>query len=551
MLRHTVQSPLIHKGKIIYSAHIDKFVLNNLPALDDRSDVIVCEHGHGEKTNAASVLLDNMAILHGNKICIHYGEHYWTYNDLLHKSNQIARYIVEQHGFKPGNRLLIHSHNTPMQIACWFAGIKAGGVCVLTMPLLRSTELSYIIKKSQITHFLCENKLFPEALDAVALSKSSLTALSFSAYGDDHEIIDRACIRNDYHFSNVLTSLNDPAIIAFTSGTTSSAKGVVHHHGDLLAICEKFPKSILQLNSQDVCCGTPPIGFTFGLGALVLFPLRFGASSVLLEDNTIDHLLKTLKQHPEAVFFSNPTLYLRILNQMNLECFTELRHCVSAGEHLSRSTFIRWQEATGRNLINAIGSTELLHIFMSTCPSDSEYRGLGKALDGFEAKLIDTKGNVIENESPGHLAIKGPVSCKYLNNQEDQRKYVNRGWNMTGDICIQKSDGSFWYQSRADDLIISSGYNISGYEIEDILLGHPHIQECAVVGVNDNDRGQIVKAYIVLKQGVSGNEALAKEIQLFVKQKIAPYKYPRAIEFLSKLPKTNNGKIKRSALRYE
>ncbi|MGQ0813252.1 MAG: benzoate-CoA ligase family protein [Gemmatimonadota bacterium] len=468
-----------------------------------------------------------------------------SYAQLLALSNQIANVLVDDYGVQPGQRVLLRAPNNALLVACWFAVLKAGAIVVCTMPLLRSRELQYILNHAQINLSICDARFTDDLKQA--LPHSHTPTLSH-ALVDFSELGARIAAKPET-FDNARTGREDVAIIAYTSGTTGDAKATVHFHQDMLAVCDCFPPYVLKPDPDDIFCGSPPLAFTFGLGGLVLFPMRIGASTLLLELATPPHLLEAIAEHRPTILFTSPTAYRAMLTKLGDFDVSSLKQCVSAGEALPLATFNAWRDATGIDIIDGIGATEMLHIFISASGADIRPGSTGKAVPGYEARVVDDDMNDVAIGEVGRLAVRGPTGCRYLANEERQRAYVRNGWNLTGDAYRRDADGYFWYQARTDDMIVSSGYNISGPEVENVLLDHPAVLECGVVGVANEERGQIVKAFVVLKPDFSESAALVKELQDFVKQQIAPYKYPRSIEFMKALPRTNTGKLQRFRLR--
>jgi 2-aminobenzoate-CoA ligase len=496
--------------------------------------------------NCATELLDQMAARHPQRVCVRATGLSWTYGDLLEKANRIAGVLVEEMGLVPGNRVLLHAPNNPMLVAAWFAVMKAGGIAVTTMPLLRAKELTDVITKAQISHALCDGRL-REGLENALPGCPTLKQVLYWGEGGGLEAL---MAGKSGEFRNVDTASDETCLIAFTSGTTGKPKGCMHFHRDVLAICDTFAKYVLRASPDDLFIGSPPLAFTFGLGGLVLFPMRIGAGAVLLERGSPDLLLPAIAEYRASVVFTSPTAYRAMAAQAKNHNLSSLSKCVSAGEPLPASTRKLWKEATGIELIDGIGATEMLHIFISHTEAQARPGATGKPVPGYQACILDDDGRPMPPGQVGRLAVRGPTGCRYLDDDR-QRQYVQHGWNITGDAFLVDAQGYFVYQARTDDLIISSGYNIAGPEVEDAILLHPDVAECAVVGVPDPERGQIVKAYLVLRPGVAASPELVKEIQDFVKQKIAPYKYPRAIEFRESLPRTPTGKLQRFVLRQE
>ncbi|WP_068435833.1 AMP-binding protein [Magnetospirillum sp. XM-1] len=535
------------------SAHLDTFARDGLPPRElwpvmDPSLPPLCDYP--DDLNIGTVLLDDaVAAGRGERPAVLYRDRVWTYADLLDKANRIANVLTHDMGLVPGNRVLLRGPNTPMLLAAWFAVVKAGGVCVATMPLLRGRELAYIAAKAKVTHALCDIR-FAEELEVARTESPGLAHLMhFSALGEGGESLDLAMGAAPATYADVATSALDVALIAFTSGTTGPAKATMHVHRDLLAVCDCFPRHVAGVREDDRFCGSPPLAFTFGLGALALFPLRAGASVVLVESFTPETMLKTIQDYRVTGLYTAPTAY-RAMAALALDWdLTSLRLCVSAGEHLPLATSNLWDRVTGIRIIDGIGSTELLHIFISAAGDDIRPGSTGRAIFGYEARIVDAAGQPVPPGTPGRLAVRGPTGCRYLDDPERQRKYVDDGWNLTGDVYTMDEDGYFWYQARSDDMIVSAGYNISGPEVEGVLMEHPKVVECAVVGLADEERGQVVSAFVVLKDPADGGEALVQELQAFVKDRIAPYKYPRRVKFVHSLPRTPTGKLQRFALR--
>ena len=505
------------------------------------------------RLNCATELLDKMVESGcGDRTVFHFNDGTWTYRQLLETANRIAHVLVDDLGLIPGNRVLLRGPNNPMMAACWFAVLKAGGVVVCTMPLLRVRELTFIADKAKISLALCDARFAAECEQAMSTTagghprEGGRVVLFHAAQPGSLEALMRD---KPATFENVDTAGDDTALIAFTSGTTGQGKGTMHFHRDVLAICDLFPRYVLKADPDDLFCGSPPFAFTYGLGGILLFPMRIGASTLLLEQAAPPQLLQGIQDHRATVVFTAPTAYRAMAGLVKGFDISSLRKCVSAGETLPRPTFEAWERETGLRIIDGIGSTEMLHIFISASGDDIRPGSTGRAVPGYTARVVDEEMNEVPPGTIGRLAVQGPTGCRYLDNLERQQGYVQKGWNLTGDSYVMDEDGYFWYQARTDDMIISSGHNISGPEVEGVLLDHPAVAECGVVGVPDEIRGQIVKAYVVLRPGFEPGLALVEELQAWVKAEIAPYKYPRSIEFLETLPRTETGKLQRFRLR--
>ena len=531
------------------SGHVDTFARDNLPPPERWPEFLfeLPELQFAPRLNCAAELLDRaLERGWGARDCVLGDGVRWTYAELLAQANRIARVLVEDLGLVSGNRVLLRGANSPMLAAIWFGVVKAGGIAVGTMPMLRARELTAIAHKAQVTHALCDAKLARE-LDLARPDCPQLKQVLL--YGDASPTgLESRANAKPADFAAVDTALDDVCLIAFTSGTTGQPKGTMHFHRDVMAACVCWPPHVLRASADDRFIGSPPLAFTFGLGGLLLFPLSIGASTVLLEKATPDVLLAAIAHWRASVCFTAPTSYRAMAAQVAAHDLSSLRKCVSAGEALPAATRAQWQQATGIQMIDGIGSTELLHIFISATEAQARGGATGVAVPGYRACVLDDEGRELPRGQVGRLAVKGPTGCRYLAD-ERQTTYVQSGWNLTGDAYCIGEDGQFEYQARTDDMIISGGYNIAGPEVESALLLHPAVAECAVIGADDAQRGQIVKAFVVLRAGHAANEVLVKALQEFVKQTIAPYKYPRAIEFRTELPRTETGKLQRFRLR--
>ncbi len=523
--------------ELLPSAHVDTFCRDHLPPVGEwpefRFDLP--ELGYPDRLNCATALLDDVcARVGGDRPCLHQpGVPTWSYDDLLAAANRVAHVLVEDLGVVPGNRVLLRGPNNQWLSAAWFGVLKAGAVLVTTMPLLRTGELQTIHEIAHLDAALVDHR-FVEAVEPLGVP--------MLAFGDDAWA--QRVAGKPARFEDVATSSDDVSMLAFTSGTTGRPKATMHFHRDVLAICDTFSRQVLRPEADDVFTGTPPYAFTFGLGGVLLFPLHTGASTLLVEKATPAELADLIDAHGVTVCFTAPTAYKAMLSQRpGGKAFATLRKAVSAGEHLPQAVWEAFRDATGVEIIDGIGSTEMLHIFISAAGADIRPGSTGRAVPGYAATIVDDNGRELPPGVPGLLAVKGPTGCRYLDDPR-QAAYVVNGWNLTGDTFLRDEDGYFWYQARSDDMIISSGYNIAAPEVEEALLKHPAVAECAVVGVPDDARGHLVKAFVITAHDVS-----ATELQDFVKAQIAPYKYPRAIEFVTELPKTATGKLQRFRLR--
>ncbi len=531
------------------TALVDRFVLDRLPPPELQPEFLfeLPELQYPDRLNCAGALLDRWVEQGlGSRVAVRAPGVTWTYEELWQQANRVARVLVEDLGLVPGNRVLLRAPNTPLLAACWFGVVKAGGVVVTTMPLLRAKELVDILTKAEVSHVLCDVRLRGE-LEA-ALSRCP-GVREVCLFGEEGPGSLEARMRDKLpSFQNVPTWRDDPVLVAFTSGTTGQPKGCVHFHRDVLAICDTYARHVLRARPEDVFTGSPPLAFTYGLGGLLLFPLRIGACTVLLERAGPEELLEGVESFGATVCFTAPTAYRAMLPRLQGRRPGRLRKCVSAGEALPASTRLQWREATGIEILDGIGSTEMLHIFISHTEEEAKPGATGKPVPGYRACVLDAEGNPLPPGQVGRLAVKGPTGCRYLDDPR-QREYVQGGWNVTGDAYLVDGDGYFVYQARTDDLIVSAGYNISPAEVEEALLAHPAVAECGVVGAPDPERGQVVKAYVVLRPGYAPGEELVRQLQEHVKGLLAPYKYPRQVEFCHALPRTQTGKLQRFQLR--
>ncbi|HKH35492.1 MAG TPA: benzoate-CoA ligase family protein [Beijerinckiaceae bacterium] len=531
-----------------YTAHVDTFARDNLPPKEQWPIFLFArpELQYPERLNCVTHFLDRwIEEGSGDAPCLIGPMETLTYKQLHERVNRIANVLVEKLGLVPGGRVLLRSANNPMLVAAYLAVLKAGGVAVATMPLLRAREIAYPLTKARVSIALCDHRLSEEMEKARPLAPELKHVVYWGGGPGGLEPLIAAA---SPEFEAVETAADDVCLIAFTSGTTGEPKGTMHFHRDLLAICDSYARNVLRAEASDRFIGSPPIAFTFGLGGIVLFPMRIGASTVLLEKVAPDDLLAAIAKYRASVCFTAPTAYRAMLAKLSEHDVSCLRKCVSAGEALPKATFDAWREATGLKIMDGIGATEMLHIFIAAREDEIRPGATGKPVAGYEAKVVDEAGRDLPPGSVGRLAVRGPTGCRYLAD-ERQRNYVQDGWNRTGDIYMQDEDGYFWYQARSDDMIVSAGYNIAGPEVEAALLTHPAVAECGVVGAPCPERGMIVKAYVVLAAGERAGPEMAKALQDHVKREIAPYKYPRAIEFVAELPKTQTGKLQRFALR--
>jgi 2-aminobenzoate-CoA ligase len=537
------------------TGHTDLFCREALPPRELWPELDLTslpELAYPPRLNCAVELLDaNLEAGREGRTAVRSPDTVWTYGELAATSNRIARALIEDLGMVPGHRVLLRGPNNPMMVACWLAVLKAGGVVVTTMPLLRVRELAYIADKAKVTLALTDARVAADCEAAMASPAGGAHGgVRVVRFGDDGPGSLESLLRGKpATFDPCPTAADDPALIAFTSGTTGNAKGTVHFHRDVMAVTDCFPPYVLKPTPDDLFCGSPPLAFTYGLGGLVLFPFRVGASTLLLEQASPPQLLAGIEAFGATISFTAPTAYRAMterLAQYDVSC---LRECVSAGETLPLAVFNAWREATGVRIIDGIGTTELLHMFISAGGDDIRPGATGRVVPGYRARVVDAEGREVPTGTIGNLVVQGPTGCRYLADPERQRAYVRDGWNWTGDAYKVDADGYFWYQARTDDMIISSGYNISGPEVEAALLDHPAVAECGVVGAPDPERGRIIKAFVVLREGHAAGPELVEEMQAFVKREIAPYKYPRAIEFVESLPRTLTGKLQRYRLR--
>ncbi|SDH35261.1 MULTISPECIES: AMP-binding protein [unclassified Duganella] len=524
------------------SAYTDHFARTHLPPRELWPDLRfdLPELQYPPRLNCVATLLDECPL---ERVAVRGALGEWTYAQLLQQVNRIAHVLRGPMKLEPGNRVLLRGANSPMMAACILAVMKAGLIAVPTMPLLRARELGAIANKAQVNAVLCADNLRDDMAAAEQPAAARANTLWFSE-------LEALLPAQSAEFDALDTAADDVCLISFTSGTTGIPKGTMHFHRDVMVICDCFPRSVLHTQRNDIFIGTPPLAFTFGLGGLLLFPLRVGAATVLLEKLTPETLLKAIETHHATICFTAPTSYRQMAALAPQFDLSSLKKTVSAGEALPPATRESWRQATGLQMIDGIGATELLHIFISASGDQVRAGATGKPVPGYQACILDFQGKPVGPGVIGRLAVKGPTGCRYLAD-ERQRDYVLNGWNLTGDAYEMDADGYFYYRSRTDDMIISAGYNIAGPEVEDVLLRHPAVAECGVIGKPDEERGQIVEAHVVLRAGHMASPELTAQLQSFVKEQMAPYKYPRSIKFLNALPRTETGKLQRFKLRSE
>jgi 2-aminobenzoate-CoA ligase len=532
------------------TAHTDTFARDKLPPPEQWPDLRLGGFEYPERLNAAVELTDRMVERgFGDHVALIGNGRRRTYKELADWTNRIAHALTEEYGVAPGARVLIRSANNPALVACWLAATKAGAVVVNTMPMLRAGELKKIVDKAEISLALCDTRLMDELVACAKESAFLKKVIGFDGTANHDAELDRVALDKSVRFDAIDTCRDDVALLGFTSGTTGEFKATAHFHRDLLIIADGYAKEVLNVTPEDVFVGSPPLAFTFGLGGLAIFPLRFGAAATLLENASPANMIEIIQKYKATICFTSPTAYRAMLAAMDKGAdLSSLRAAVSAGETLPAPVYEAWLAKTGKPMLDGIGATEMLHIFISNRFGDSRPACTGKPVKGYEAKIVDESMNEVARGTVGRLAVRGPTGCRYLADKR-QKTYVRDGWNLTGDSFWQDDEGYFHFAARSDDMIISAGYNIAGPEVEAALLSHAEIVECAVIGAPDNERGEVVQAHVVLRPGVERSPETAKRLQDHVKATIAPYKYPRSIVFVDALPKTATGKIQRFKLK--
>ncbi|WP_298836917.1 AMP-binding protein [uncultured Roseobacter sp.] len=532
------------------SGHQDTFARDNLPSSEQWPDLLLDGFDYPDRLNAASELTDTMVQRgFGDHTALIGNGRRRTYKELSDWTNRLAHALVSDLGVRPGNRVLIRSANNPAMVACWLAATKAGAVVVNTMPMLRAGELSAIVDKAEVSHALCDTRLMDELTACAKTSRYLKSVVGFDGTSNHDAELDRLALEKPVRFEAADTAQDDVALLGFTSGTTGSPKATMHFHRDLLIIADGYAREVLGVTPDDIFVGSPPLAFTFGLGGLAIFPLRFGAAATLLETASPPNMIEIIEKYRATVCFTAPTAYRAMLAAMEEGAdLSSLRAAVSAGETLPAPVYEDWKSKTGKPMLDGIGATELLHIFISNRFDDHRAACTGKPVTGYEARVVDARGAEVPRGTVGRLAVRGPTGCRYLADDR-QAAYVTDGWNITGDSFYMDAEGYLHFAARNDDMILSAGYNIAGPEVEAALLSHPAVQECAVVGQPDEARGSIVQAHVVLNEGEVGDYNMISNLQDHVKAIIAPYKYPRDVRFTNSLPKTATGKIQRFALR--
>lgn len=532
------------------SAHIDTFTRDNLPPQDQWPEFLLEGFDYPEQLNVGVELTDAMVAKgFGDHTALIGNGRRRTYKELADWTNRLAHVLSEDLGIRPGNRVLIRSANNPAMVACWLAATKVGAVVVNTMPMLRAGELGQIVDKAEISHALCDTRLMEELVTCAKTSDYLKSVVGFDGTLNHDAELDRLALEKPVSFEAVQTGRDDVALLGFTSGTTGAPKATMHFHRDLLIIADGYAQEVLDVQPEDVFVGSPPLAFTFGLGGLAIFPLRFGAAATLLENASPPNLIEIIQKYRATVCFTAPTAYRVMLQAMEQGAdLSSLRAAVSAGETLPSPVYEDWMAKTGKPMLDGIGATEMLHIFITNRFSDHRPACTGKPVSGYQVRVLDQDGNEVPRGEIGRLAVKGPTGCRYLADDR-QASYVQDGWNVTGDSFTMDAEGYLHFAARNDDMIISSGYNIAGPEVEAALLSHEAVSECAVIGAPDEARGSIVEAHVVLSAGHMPSEALVKLLQDHVKANIAPFKYPRSVVFAKDLPKTETGKIQRFRLK--
>ena len=532
------------------TGHVDSFARDRLPAPADWPVIDTTGFDYPDWLNVGVELTDRMVERgFGDHTALIGNGRSRTYKELSDWSNRIACALVEDYGVKPGNRVLIRSANNPAMVACWLAATKAGAVVVNTMPMLRAGELTKIVDKAEISHALCDTRLMEELVTCGKDSGFLRTIVGFDGTANHDAELDRVALKKPVRFEAVKTDRDDVALLGFTSGTTGEPKATMHFHRDLLIIADGYAHEVLGVTPEDVFIGSPPLAFTFGLGGLAVFPLRFGAAAALLEQVSPPNMVAMIQEHRATICFTAPTAYRVMLKAMDEGAdLSSLRAAVSAGETLPAPVYEEWRAKTGKTMLDGIGAAEMLHIFISNRFDDHRPGCTGKPVTGYQARIVDDEMREKPRGEVGRLAVRGPTGCRYLADKR-QAAYVRDSWNLTGDSFWQDEDGYFHFAARSDDMILSAGYNIAGPEVEAALLSHPAVLECAVVGLPDEERGQIVQAHVVLAAGQTGDALMVKLLQDHVKKVIAPFKYPRSVVFTTALPKTQTGKIQRFQLR--
>ncbi len=532
------------------SGHEDSFARARLPPAEEWPDLLLDGFEYPDWMNAAVELTDRMVERgFGDRVALVGNGRSRTYGELAAWTSRLAHALRDGYGVRPGHRVLIRSANTPAMVACWLAATKAGAVVVNTMPMLRAGELAQVVNKAEVSLALCDTRLMDDLVACAKDSQFLKAVLGFDGTASHDAELDRAALGQPDRFEPPPVGRDDVALLGFTSGTTGEPKATMHFHRDLLAIADGYAREVLGVTPDDVFVGSPPLAFTFGLGGLAVFPLRFGASAVLLEQATPPNLVEIIERHGATICFTAPTAYRAMLRAMEEGAnLSSLRAAVSAGETLPAPVHEEWMARTGKPLLDGIGATELLHIFITNRLGDSLPGCTGRPVGGYEARIVDEGLRELPRGEVGRLAVRGPTGCRYMADPR-QRAYVQGGWNLTGDSFWQDEEGRFRFAARSDDMIVSSGYNIAGPEVEAALLSHPAVLECAVIGRPDEERGQVVEAHVVLAPGHEAGELMVRELQDYAKREIAPYKYPRRVVFAAALPKTATGKIQRFRLR--
>ncbi len=510
------------------------------------------------KLNIAEVLVDDN-LKRGDKPAILYEDRQIKYRELQLMINKFGN-ALKVLDVKPYDRVMLRLPNIPEFIVSSLAVQKLGAVSVPTFTLLKAKELSYIASD-------CEAKVLittPSLLEDVEKAKGELKTIRHIVLADAKPSeVEAPYIAFDYLMDDfkeatglepVRVDQDEVTLLLYTSGTTGPPKGCIHTHRHYLAVADCYAKNVLQAREDDVWGGPPTMAFAYGHTGLICNPLRHGATTSLVGSGRFEpaSMFQLIEKHGISVFYGVPTAYrtmVALKHERGKYDFSSLRVCVTAGEPCPPSLYYTIKEFFGCEVLEHMGCTELFNGFISTRFGQVKPGSMGLAVPGYDVRILGDDGNEVKTGEVGHLAVAGPIGIRYWKLPEKQAESVRNGWNHTGDMAYKDEEGFFWFASRSDDIIKTAAYRVSPHEVEEALIKHGAVAEAGVIGVPDLERGQIIKAFIVLKPDHKPSSRLEEELRVFVKDQIAPYKAPKEVEFVKELPKTETGKIRRAELK--
>ncbi len=503
--------------------------------------------------NAADDLIGrNLAAGRGDKVAVIDDRGATTYRQLAERMARFAN-AIESLGIEMEDRVLLALHDTVDFPTAFLGAIKAGAVPVPVNTLLTGDDFAYMLDDSRARLLVVSQALLPVFAPILAGRPHLRRVVVSGDEGQGHPLLSELLAQASAEHRSAPTTRDDVAFWLYTSGSTGAPKGALHLQTDLACTAELYGRQVLGIAESDTVFSAAKLFFAYGLGNGLTFPFYVGATAVLMAERpTPEAVVRVLRRHRPTIFYGVPTLYASLLAYDGLPAAGEipLRRCTSAGEALPADIWRRWRDRMGVEILDGLGSTEMLHIFISNRPGEARPGTSGKPVPGYRVRLVGEDGQPVPRGEIGELQIAGPTSAVAYWNQRDKSRATFQGeWTRSGDKYIEDEDGYFTYCGRGDDMLKVSGIYVSPFDVESALCSHEAVLEAAVVGEEDENRLVKPKAYVVLKPGRTADEALARALQLHVKERLAPYKYPRWIEFRAELPKTATGKIQRYRLR--